>query len=140
EALTLFFKDGLDTSLRQAVFDLRPMPRTLQEWKDGAREIDLQQQERDAEEAARRFSAKPSCFFFQTPAAPPRSTTTTSQSHQTNTTCPLPFPTSTTPAPCKDATGLVFGGQGQPMDIDVARRRGLCFKCHKPGHLGRNCP
>lgn len=26
------------------------------------------------------------------------------------------------------------------MDIDKARREGLCFKCGDQGHIGRNCP
>ena len=26
------------------------------------------------------------------------------------------------------------------MDIDAARRAGLCFHCHKPGHISKFCP
>lgn len=40
----------------------------------------------------------------------------------------------------KDATGMTFGGQGKPMDIDEARRKRLCFKCQQPGHISRFCP
>jgi Retrotransposon gag protein len=41
----------------------------------------------------------------------------------------------------KDGTGTTYGGAGLPMDIDRtnARRKGLCFKCGKPG-LIKDCP
>jgi hypothetical protein len=40
----------------------------------------------------------------------------------------------------RDGTGTVFGGAGEPMDLDEMRRKGLCFRCQKRGHLSRNCP
>ena len=40
----------------------------------------------------------------------------------------------------KTATGITFGGAGKPMEIDKARKEGLCFGCGKPGHISRNCP
>jgi hypothetical protein len=40
----------------------------------------------------------------------------------------------------RDGTGTVFGGAGEPMDLDEMRRKGLCFKCQKRGHLSRDCP
>ncbi|PBK62471.1 hypothetical protein ARMSODRAFT_1024885 [Armillaria solidipes] len=35
-------------------------------------------------------------------------------------------------------TGTTYGGQGQPMDID-AINNGECFRCHKKGHISKNC-
>ncbi|SJL02936.1 uncharacterized protein ARMOST_06277 [Armillaria ostoyae] len=36
--------------------------------------------------------------------------------------------------------GTTFGGQGTPMDIGQMRAKGLCFRCHKQGHLSKDCP
>jgi len=39
----------------------------------------------------------------------------------------------------KTSSGVTFGGSGKPMDIDEARRKGLCFNCGGSGHISRNC-
>ncbi|SJL15736.1 uncharacterized protein ARMOST_19241 [Armillaria ostoyae] len=36
--------------------------------------------------------------------------------------------------------GTTYGGQGAPMDIGQMRAKGLCFRCHKQGHLSKDCP
>ncbi|SJL18796.1 uncharacterized protein ARMOST_22397 [Armillaria ostoyae] len=35
--------------------------------------------------------------------------------------------------------GTTFGGAGTPMDIRQMRAQGLCFRCHKKGHLSKDC-
>jgi hypothetical protein len=40
----------------------------------------------------------------------------------------------------RTGTGVTYTGQGQKMDIDQAKAKGLCFCCGKPGHMARNCP
>ena len=42
----------------------------------------------------------------------------------------------------RDATGITFGGMGQPMEqtINSFRRNGACFFCDVKGHFARNCP
>ncbi|EKM48920.1 uncharacterized protein PHACADRAFT_202231 [Phanerochaete carnosa HHB-10118-sp] len=40
----------------------------------------------------------------------------------------------------RDGTGVTFGGRGQPMELDQARRLSLCFRCGEKGHLSCNCP
>lgn len=40
----------------------------------------------------------------------------------------------------RDSTGVTFGGQGQLMDLDKARRLGVCAWCGKAGHIARFCP
>ena len=40
----------------------------------------------------------------------------------------------------RDATGVTFGGTGQPMEVSEARQKGLCFKCGMKGHIAKFCP
>jgi Retrotransposon gag protein/Zinc knuckle len=40
----------------------------------------------------------------------------------------------------RTGTGVMYTGQGQKMDVDQAKAKGLCFHCGKPGHMARNCP
>lgn len=35
---------------------------------------------------------------------------------------------------------ITFGGRGQPMQLDEARKQGVCFKCGEQGHIGKFCP
>ncbi|SJL06745.1 uncharacterized protein ARMOST_10087 [Armillaria ostoyae] len=35
--------------------------------------------------------------------------------------------------------GTTFRGAGVPMDIGQMRAQGLCFRCHKKGHLSKDC-
>ncbi|SJL04216.1 uncharacterized protein ARMOST_07577 [Armillaria ostoyae] len=34
----------------------------------------------------------------------------------------------------------MYGGAGELMDIRQMRAKGLCFRCHKQGHLSKDCP
>ncbi|SJL16074.1 uncharacterized protein ARMOST_19590 [Armillaria ostoyae] len=36
--------------------------------------------------------------------------------------------------------GTMFRGAGVPMDIRQMRTQGLCFRCHKKGHMSKDCP
>jgi Retrotransposon gag protein/Zinc knuckle len=40
----------------------------------------------------------------------------------------------------RTGTGVTYTGQGQKMDVDQAKAKGLCFRCSKSGHMARNCP
>jgi Zinc knuckle len=51
---------------------------------------------------------------------------------------PASFPKTTTEK--HTGTGVTYTGQGQKMDVDQARAKGLCFRCGKSGHMAQNCP
>lgn len=40
----------------------------------------------------------------------------------------------------RDPTGVTHGGMGEPMQLDEAKRRNLCYNCGKPGHMVKDCP
>lgn len=68
-------------------------------------------------------------------ARPPTTTTTTTAT---------PLGTATPISERRDATGIVYGGQGRPMDLD--RQRGprttppICYNCKEERHLAQDCP
>ncbi|SJL03650.1 uncharacterized protein ARMOST_07007 [Armillaria ostoyae] len=35
---------------------------------------------------------------------------------------------------------MVYGGQGQALDIDILKADGKCFRCKEKGHISKNCP
>jgi Zinc knuckle/Retrotransposon gag protein len=63
---------------------------------------------------------------------------TMSTQHPQKVTSPGSFPKATTEK--RTGTGVTYTGQGQKMDVDQARAKGLCFRCGKSGHMARNCP
>jgi Retrotransposon gag protein/Zinc knuckle len=58
--------------------------------------------------------------------------------HPQRSAQPGSFPKATTEK--RTGTGVTYTGQGQKMDVDQARAKGLCFRCGKSGHMARNCP
>ncbi|SJL03643.1 uncharacterized protein ARMOST_07000 [Armillaria ostoyae] len=74
-------------------------------------------------------------------------TTSTSQKAGGATSSSSTKPTSSGTPPRDATTGKwhavktkTFGGAGEPMDISQMRAKGLCFRCHKHGHLSKDCP
>ena len=113
------FEEGLHPSIQRKVYNLRPMPETLAQWKNEARLLYMQQEKLDS---------KTKSSNHHTENKKP-----TSPSQSSSSSKPVVSQTNT-------GTGTTFGGSGQPMDIDAARRKGNCFRCGKHGHLARFCP
>ena len=61
-----------------------------------------------------------------------------SAQHPWKAASPGSFPKATTEK--QTGTGVTYTGQGQKMDMDQARAKGLCFHCGKSSHMARNCP
>jgi len=135
-ALLEKFKQGLPVALADAIVNARP-EKTLKAWKECARDLNMRWRERQAEKKQ----------FGQTKSTP-SITSFKSTSLHSETKRPAPVPSTSThyststPRDHRDSTGITFGGQGQPMDIDRATKRalGLCYKCSQKGHLAKDCP
>ena len=87
------------------------------------------------------------CGPFQTryPYWPPTPRPTEERPPSTTTTATAtPLGTATPISERCDATGVVYGGQGRPMDLDRQRGRRtmplICYNCKEEGHLTRDCP
>ncbi|SJL17959.1 uncharacterized protein ARMOST_21530 [Armillaria ostoyae] len=76
------------------------------------------------------------------------SNTTTSQPKTGGATSSMSTKLTGNATPPRDATTgkwhavktKTFGGAGEPMDIGQMRVKGLCFHCHKHGHISKDCP
>jgi hypothetical protein len=95
--------------------------RTFDAWKKAAQKFDRVEQRRK-EINRLRANPKPKQWSKQTTTT----TTTTAEAGPVQTK--------------KTASGVTFGGQGEPMNIDQMRKEGRCFKCREKGHLSRDCP
>lgn len=124
-ALIDILKHGLHDRLVARIYDLPEMPTTLSEWKDWARKLDRQFREhRDERRGSRTVAASGNPPPPPAPCAPPMQ----------------PVRPAHMATDRRDGTGTTFGGVGQAMDIDAARRAGVCYHCHKPGHISGFCP
>ena len=119
---------GLKPGLIASIYRLQDMPEDLKGWKSWARKLDRQW--RQYEEKQRLSKA----------TKPATSGGNSSKDEPKKTHSKEPTFLETNVATRRDATGVTFEGHGQPMDLNEARRKGLCFNCGKQGHIGRNCP
>ena len=60
------------------------------------------------------------------------------------TTTPTGVGAATPVSKRRDAAGVIYGGQGRPMDMDRQRSRCTmpftCYNCKEEGHLAQDCP
>ena len=125
KALMDQFEQGLQHGLKASIYRLENMPATLQGWKQYARKFDRQW--RIFEEKQKLLKPKNTGFVAQGKAT--TTMKTVSEEHSSNGGSVK-----------KDGTGWIFGGNGQPMDLDIAKSKGLCYGCGQHSHLARFCP
>lgn len=111
----------LSESIVTKIYGSETLPTTYDGWKRKA--IRFDNLERRLKEVRRQ----------QTPQNPP-----VARKPEQSTT-PRTTP-NTAPTYKRDSTGTVFTGTGQPMNLDEARQKGVCYKCGLPGHIGKFCP
>ena len=125
KALKDQFEQGLKPGLVASIYRLQEMPTDLAGWKTWARRLDRQWRQYEEKQRLNKQAKASTTKEHETK----KTTMKQTASHQSEG---IPVR--------RDATGLIFGGRGQPMDLDEARRKGLCFRCGRQGHIGRNCP
>ena len=121
------FEEGLLQSIVTSIYRSDTMPTTLDGWKAKARQLDNQRL---------RFESRKKMLGITDPVKPTTSTikTTTTLSVVKSTFKPSPLPS------VKTSTGILFGGNGQPMDLDAAKKARICFICRQRGHIAKDCP
>lgn len=119
------FEEGLKASLVHTIYTLPEMPKTLKSQKDWALKFDKQQ--RQYEEKHKTSSLMPKKTWEKY---------TPQEKVAHPWTAVMPSATSTSK---RDGTRVVFGGQGQPMDIDRACSGGACYVCGQKGHIAKYC-
>ena len=98
-----------------------PIPTTFTDYRDKVLKIGRMKE---------RFRQQ---FQVRTVATPPATAPTPRAPHT--------FVTNIHPVPQKKtATGITYGGAGEPMAVDKLRKDNRCFNCGETGHFRRDCP
>jgi len=120
---------NVDDVLIDHIYDVTPLPDDYEVWKEKIIAFDSSKRRRAAVKAMK------TPWRSYTPAtSTPRPAASTSQAAKPTTTF-VP-----TPQQSSGGGGRLYGGMGQPMDLDESRRKGLCFSCGQQGHISRFCP
>lgn len=131
KALKDQFELGLKPGLTASIYRLSDMPEDLAGWKAWARKLDRQWRQYEEKQHLHKASRTPVKMESRADSKPESKRADAAGSTFRN---PLDVATR------RDSTGMTFGGRGQPMDLDEARQKGLCFRCGQKGHLSRLCP
>lgn len=127
QELIQLLEENVHNSIIKTIYNSsEKLPDTYAKYKEHIERIDDNYQQFKKRNARHSTPARPAA-----PNTAPRAAT--------NTAAPA-APAQAPRQDQRDGTGVTYGGRGQPMDIDAARRLGLCFKCGTKGHLSRNCP
>ena len=128
KALIDQFEKGLKPGLQASVYRLESMPTTLQGWKSYVRKFDRQwrmyeekQRTSRTHTGSKTSTTKSTVIVKESPGSQHVSSPAGSTAR-------------------KDYSGTVFGGQGQPMDVDRHQSRTRCWQCGNSGHVAKYCP
>jgi Zinc knuckle/Retrotransposon gag protein len=114
DVLVKYLHEQVKTSIIDKVYSSGQLPTSYQEWRAAIINIDGLERRRAEQKKA------------------------WSMQHPQKLPTPGSYPKTTTER--RTGTGVTYTGQGQKMDVDQAKAKGLCFRCGKPGHMARNCP
>lgn len=123
--VTRLIETNINDQIIDQIYSSQYLPDDYDNWKATVLRLDGMWRCRNKAKRGRQYTPKPQTQQTYTPRAPVQ---------QQSLTKPLYT------GDWKDGTGTTFGGAGEAMKIDEARRRGLCFHCGIQGHLARDCP
>ncbi|KAI9059868.1 hypothetical protein FKP32DRAFT_1679406 [Trametes sanguinea] len=113
-----YVKDAICDRFRQAIHNRLELPETYEQWKDAVVKLDDNYMREQAIIQSRRGTAPL-----------PRTTQTQRGTTSTATTSNAPATTASTATGARtDGTGVLYGGAGQPMDLD-RNRISQCWRC-----------
>ncbi|KAF5340821.1 hypothetical protein D9758_017072 [Tetrapyrgos nigripes] len=140
EGLIMLLKQNLWFGIVQRIYQIDPVPVTYAAWKAAAVRLNLcDQSVQTLRNDSRGIPASGNTSvgtWFTTAQTP----TTTTQNATTSAGAPSEAPMTCT------GTGVTFGGQGKPMEIDCTKANkwtwdGVrkCYGCGEEEHISRNC-
>lgn len=130
--LLYFFKRGLNPSLLDRICMSYPIPDTLATFKTRAVEMQHAYEARKAEKANWTQRTHPSPSIYA-PRAPPQRAPAPAQ----DMGVPMDVDASRNPGASSNYPPLT---RLTPMEREILRKKGACFRCRGPGHMSRDCP